>query len=347
MTPWDILGLTRAEADDATAVKRAYARKLKEHRPDRDPEGFRRVRDAYEALRIPASEVAVQSESPVEDEHRTPGDAVGAVPPGEAAPSWEARIAPIFAADQPAGDPRALAEAARLWLAETDAQGDLLWVLRVVDRLALREPELALQLAERIPLRQQPQHPTWDARLDIARTLRDVPEEAKRMAVAALLEAEDPQSVADGIRRGARQVLYSLPPCVLRDAIRMRLNQVDAEEIERVERALDERHRQDMERHRRRAHAGGGRLVAFWDELPGSGKVLVWLLLVGLVLIARSGRQAPASPEPFDYERLRQHLERHQILPVDAPLPVQHQDATTQRPEALDGMEREGVEPTP
>ncbi|MAS92869.1 MAG: hypothetical protein CMO55_06690 [Verrucomicrobiales bacterium] len=41
------------ELDRKTAtekdVKRSYARKLKEHRPDQDPEGFRRVRDAYES----------------------------------------------------------------------------------------------------------------------------------------------------------------------------------------------------------------------------------------------------------------------------------------------------------
>ena len=45
--PWQILILdvnTATEKD----VKAAYARLLKQHRPDVDPEGFRRVRDAYE-----------------------------------------------------------------------------------------------------------------------------------------------------------------------------------------------------------------------------------------------------------------------------------------------------------
>ena len=41
---------------DATPreVKRAYRRMTVAHPPDRDPEGFRRVREAYELLREPA-----------------------------------------------------------------------------------------------------------------------------------------------------------------------------------------------------------------------------------------------------------------------------------------------------
>ncbi len=46
MTCWTILGLTR-DADER-AVKRAYAALLKQHRPDADPEGFRRINDAYQ-----------------------------------------------------------------------------------------------------------------------------------------------------------------------------------------------------------------------------------------------------------------------------------------------------------
>jgi len=50
MEPWQVLGLREDEVGDATVVKRAYVRLLKQHRPDRDPEGFRRIRDAYETL---------------------------------------------------------------------------------------------------------------------------------------------------------------------------------------------------------------------------------------------------------------------------------------------------------
>lgn len=38
----------------AAEVRRAYRRKVKEHPPDRDPEGFRKVREAYEHLLDPA-----------------------------------------------------------------------------------------------------------------------------------------------------------------------------------------------------------------------------------------------------------------------------------------------------
>lgn len=53
MNPWEALGISRAEARDPATVKRAYAKQLKAHRPDRDPEGFRRVHDAYQALTGP------------------------------------------------------------------------------------------------------------------------------------------------------------------------------------------------------------------------------------------------------------------------------------------------------
>lgn len=43
---WDELGI--APTKDASAVKRAYARRLKIVRPDADPEGFARLRKAYE-----------------------------------------------------------------------------------------------------------------------------------------------------------------------------------------------------------------------------------------------------------------------------------------------------------
>jgi hypothetical protein len=46
--PWQILILDRHTATEKD-VKAAYARLLKQHRPESDPEGFRRVREAYEA----------------------------------------------------------------------------------------------------------------------------------------------------------------------------------------------------------------------------------------------------------------------------------------------------------
>lgn len=45
--PWQLLGLDPRHATERD-VKAAYARLLKQHRPERDPEGFRMVRSAYE-----------------------------------------------------------------------------------------------------------------------------------------------------------------------------------------------------------------------------------------------------------------------------------------------------------
>lgn len=45
--PWSILGLS-ADTADEKQVRSAYARLLKVHRPDADPEGFQRLRTAYE-----------------------------------------------------------------------------------------------------------------------------------------------------------------------------------------------------------------------------------------------------------------------------------------------------------
>ena len=53
MTCWQTLGI--ALTSDEAAIKKAYAARIREHRPDRDPEGFRAVRAAYEeALRLRA-----------------------------------------------------------------------------------------------------------------------------------------------------------------------------------------------------------------------------------------------------------------------------------------------------
>jgi hypothetical protein len=48
----DVLGLTQDPelARDAGQLRRAYLRAIKKHKPERDPDGFRRVRDAYELL---------------------------------------------------------------------------------------------------------------------------------------------------------------------------------------------------------------------------------------------------------------------------------------------------------
>jgi len=49
MNPFAVLGLE--ETADDEAVRAAYLAAIRKSPPDRDPEGFRRIRDAYEALR--------------------------------------------------------------------------------------------------------------------------------------------------------------------------------------------------------------------------------------------------------------------------------------------------------
>lgn len=67
MTCWNVLGLT-PDADTRT-IKRQYAALLKKTRPDDDPEGFQRLRDAYETA-LDWSQTPPAPES--EDEASTP-----------------------------------------------------------------------------------------------------------------------------------------------------------------------------------------------------------------------------------------------------------------------------------
>ncbi|MEX5550145.1 J domain-containing protein [Pseudomonas pergaminensis] len=64
MSCWEVLGLTR-DADTRT-IKRQYAVLLKQHRPDEDPSGFQRLREAYEhALEWHRFDAAADSPQPV------------------------------------------------------------------------------------------------------------------------------------------------------------------------------------------------------------------------------------------------------------------------------------------
>lgn len=49
----EVLGVS--PDDDAPAIKRAYRQLVLAHPPDADPEGFRRVRDAFELLSDPSA----------------------------------------------------------------------------------------------------------------------------------------------------------------------------------------------------------------------------------------------------------------------------------------------------
>ena len=55
---WDILGIEDPTKPDVESeiterdIKRAYAKKLKVTRPDRDPEGFQKLREAFEEAKV-------------------------------------------------------------------------------------------------------------------------------------------------------------------------------------------------------------------------------------------------------------------------------------------------------
>lgn len=63
-SPWEVLGVQ--PGCSPSELKRAYALLLKQHRPDKDPEGFRLIRDAYEWMRENGAMFAAAVESPPE-----------------------------------------------------------------------------------------------------------------------------------------------------------------------------------------------------------------------------------------------------------------------------------------
>lgn len=71
MRPWDVLEIdpTREES----VIKRAYAKKLRQHHPEEDPEGYQRLREAYDsalkqAKQLAAMPVAITHDLDDEDE---------------------------------------------------------------------------------------------------------------------------------------------------------------------------------------------------------------------------------------------------------------------------------------
>lgn len=49
--PREVLGIDQCAGEEE--IRAAYVRKVKEHPPDRSPEEFEHIRDAYESLRDP------------------------------------------------------------------------------------------------------------------------------------------------------------------------------------------------------------------------------------------------------------------------------------------------------
>jgi hypothetical protein len=84
---WDILGI--APTPDEATIRRAYAAVLKRVRPDEDPEGFRKLRGAYEAaMHGAARQAAAQKVRAVRDPGPAPAPATQPTPT-PTAPSLE------------------------------------------------------------------------------------------------------------------------------------------------------------------------------------------------------------------------------------------------------------------
>jgi len=88
MSPDDAFEVLGLQPDaDTKAIKRAYHKLLKRHKPDRDPDGFRRLREAFEVATAHAAMEASESEPqpPLETPHAEVDPAVvhGALERGE------------------------------------------------------------------------------------------------------------------------------------------------------------------------------------------------------------------------------------------------------------------------
>lgn len=99
---WAVLGI--APTEDVRAVKRAYASRLKECRPEDDPQGFARLREAYDAVLDALTHAAKHTSRPPAA-FSAPAPAPAAAPPASLQPL---RADAAAHAEKPHADPKAL-----------------------------------------------------------------------------------------------------------------------------------------------------------------------------------------------------------------------------------------------
>lgn len=205
MTPHEVLGLDAAAARDPAVVRAAYARLLRLHRPDRDPAGFRRLRDAYETALCAAADGD-------DGQAASASGAIAAVatvlaPPASPAPAAPAPASPPSPSPSPIADlsasPRAQAQA-RLAAEDGDVAADL----RSAAAVALLDPALAARLADRAFRLARAVVPGIEARIALGARLAAIAGE-DHAAVVAALETDGAGGPLDAAQRGAlRRVAY-------------------------------------------------------------------------------------------------------------------------------------------
>ncbi|MEC2076858.1 hypothetical protein [Metabacillus fastidiosus] len=79
MSVWDILGIE--PTDEISVIKKAYAKKLKIHHPEDDPEGYQRLREAYDSALKQQKERERNSSVPILVEDHTVVQNFETVPP--------------------------------------------------------------------------------------------------------------------------------------------------------------------------------------------------------------------------------------------------------------------------
>ena len=94
----EVLGVD--EKADARTIKRAYRTLVADHPPDRDPDGFRRIRDAYELLTDPLERAEAILMSPTPYADFPPSKETVVLAPGQLAlMALRAHVATLDAAD--------------------------------------------------------------------------------------------------------------------------------------------------------------------------------------------------------------------------------------------------------